>query len=417
MRKHKYLSIAIICLALLLGSMSPTGTLLPVQAAEPAVFSCTSAAGQSGDSVEIQVSLSAVAAMSGGAFNLKYDPQLLKPLQIRPGSFLQGYYFVANPDYNNGQAVRAVWAKAGGSSGNGVLCTITFKLLRGGQAALEFTGAELKNTQKQDLPYTFSGGTITISGDADNTSSGDNPKNPPDTAASGSSTTTGSPDKPPVYKGYQQSVTGKVHTTDPQPSSVTMDSPKQDEAGNSGSVKTPADLSDIKNHWAKDYIEKLVAQGVLQGYTDGTFKPDQSISRAEFTVMLTRALDLPAAQDAAAGFKDWDETPVWARAGISAAVQAGLIKGYSDGTFRPDRLINRAEMAVMIVNALQQKPALQSAPEFADAAAIPDWAKEAVARGVKAGLINGKGDNLFQPAAQATRAESACMTARLLEMK
>jgi hypothetical protein len=404
MRRHKHLTIAMLGLGLLLGSLGITGMLTPALAEEPAVFSCTSAAGQVGDNVEIQVSLANVTAMTGGAFNLTYDPQLVEPLQVKTGDFLDGYIAIPNPEYNdNGsQAVRMVWAKANGSSGSGVLCTINFKLLKSGQASLEFSGGELKNTKKQDIPYTSTGGSITITGGASEDSDNSN-----DQTASGSTGSSTGGGKKPVYNGYQQSVTGKAdNPTSPSPGISTAEPTIAEQ---------PAALTDIQQHWARDYIEKLTARGVLQGYADGTFKPDQSISRAEFTLMLARALELPLDENASGNFQDWDTTPAWAKGGISAAVKAGIIKGYDDGTFRAGQLINRAEMAVMIINAMEQKPPASNT-EFTDNAAIPDWARTAVAQGVQAGLITGKGNNLFQPADQATRAESACMLARLLKL-
>jgi hypothetical protein len=94
-------------------------------------------------------------------------------------------------------------------------------------------------------------------------------------------------------------------------------------------------LNDINQHRAQSYIEPLVTAGIFNGYPDSSFKPDNSISRAEFVHIITLALNLPAAE-AHTAFKDWDNTEPWTRAGIDAAVQADIINGFDDGIFRPE---------------------------------------------------------------------------------
>src|SRR5690606_10476667 len=117
--------------------------------------------------------------------------------------------------------------------------------------------------------------------------------------------------------------------------------------------QTKAELSftDLSSHWAKNAITNAVATGIATGYPDGSFKPDQYITRAEFTKLLVEGLEL-AASAQALDFTDAESIPQWAQSFVQAAVSAEVITGYQDGSFRSDGHLTRAEMAVMITKAL-----------------------------------------------------------------
>ena len=173
-------------------------------------------------------------------------------------------------------------------------------------------------------------------------------------------------------------------------------------------------FKDTAGHWAErqNVLDRLVGLGIVSGYPDGTFRPDNNVTRAEFAKMLVVALDLAPDAAAAAGFADAADIPAWARGYVGAAVKAGLIRGYEDGTFRADRQITRAELAVMVARALKATEKAQLG--FKDAADIPSWAAEGIARAVAQGIIKGYEDGTFRPENPATRAETAAMTLRLL---
>jgi len=181
------------------------------------------------------------------------------------------------------------------------------------------------------------------------------------------------------------------------------------------SVAAPVVLADIANHWAKPSIERAVALGWVEGYEDGTFRPDGPVTRAEFTAMLARSLGWYASLETSGdGFADAASIPDWADESIAAAVEAGVIQGYEDGTFRPAALITRSEIAVMIARAAGLTAAEERGSlAFADAASIPSWAAPSVGAAVEAGLIRGRGDNRFAPAANTTRAEAVTLLLRL----
>jgi hypothetical protein len=102
--------------------------------------------------------------------------------------------------------------------------------------------------------------------------------------------------------------------------------------------------ADIQGHWAEAQISDWFNRGLAEGYSDGTFKPDSTITRAEFAAMVNRAFNFT--ETGTTSFSDVSSNK-WYAKDVSIAVAAGYIAGYSDGTFRPDNRITRQEAAVI----------------------------------------------------------------------
>ena len=164
------------------------------------------------------------------------------------------------------------------------------------------------------------------------------------------------------------------------------------------------DLDDAQ--WAKEAVYALTELGIVSGYDDGSFGPSKQISRNEFVTMLVRAFDL---LDESAEYSFKDGSPeAWYAKYIASAHKAGVVAGYDDGTFGDGELIKRQDMAVMIMRVA--KISSQSAVSvFDDDAKISDYAKDAVYTLNAKGIINGMGNNMFEPAGAATRAQAAKM--------
>lgn len=168
-------------------------------------------------------------------------------------------------------------------------------------------------------------------------------------------------------------------------------------------------LKDITGHWAEANISKLVATGAVSGYPDGTFKPDNTISRAEFATILVKAFKLEAKDG-----KIFEDTANhWAKGYIATANANNIVSGYSDTNFGPDDIITREQMAVMIVKAAKLANAAEG-KTFTDATQISDWAKEAIGIASSEGIISGYPDNTFKPKANATRAEAVTVIVKAL---
>ncbi|XID93408.1 InlB B-repeat-containing protein [Paenibacillaceae bacterium WGS1546] len=180
-----------------------------------------------------------------------------------------------------------------------------------------------------------------------------------------------------------------------------------------GSPSVPS-FADIAGHWAEASIRRAVAAGIASGYPDGSFQPNRTVTRAEFAVLLAKALNLQG-EAGDPGFADAERIGAWAKEAVARAVQAGILKGYQDGTFRPGAEITRAEMAVMIAGALGRKPEPNGATSFSDDRDIPKWAKGAVGETQRLGLIQGKGAGRFDPFGKTTRAEAVTVILKLLD--
>ncbi|MBU8711156.1 fibronectin type III domain-containing protein [Brevibacillus parabrevis] len=173
-------------------------------------------------------------------------------------------------------------------------------------------------------------------------------------------------------------------------------------------------FTDIAGHWAESYIKRATTKGIASGYPDGTFKPNHPVTRAEFIVMLTGALQLEE-EGATLTFTDQDQIGTWAMQSVAKAVKAGIVSGYGDGSFRPNVQITRAEMAVMIARALKLPLNANTVTGFADDESIPQWAKGAVESIHGIGIVDGRGGDRFVPNEKATRAEAAVILLRMIE--
>ncbi|WP_141500261.1 glycosyl hydrolase 53 family protein [Paenibacillus luteus] len=170
-----------------------------------------------------------------------------------------------------------------------------------------------------------------------------------------------------------------------------------------------------KAAWAQQSIEFLAARGIISGFTNQTFKPEASVTRAQFLQMLMGILDTPAAEQSSS-FKDVKEG-AWYAAAVAAAEKLGIVNGNSDGSFGVNDVITREEMAVILHRAIQvSKVTLDKnrSPEtFEDQADFAAYAAEAIRDMQLAGLINGIGQARFAPKASATRAQAAVILERL----
>ncbi|MEN6327872.1 MAG: fibronectin type III domain-containing protein [Syntrophomonas sp.] len=165
-------------------------------------------------------------------------------------------------------------------------------------------------------------------------------------------------------------------------------------------IKTALILKDVTGHWAEANINKLVASGVISGYPDGTFGPDNTISRAEFASIIVRAFKLVPKEG-----KVFNDTAThWAKDSIATAAGNGIVSGYDSANFGPNDKITREQMAIIIDKVISKN--VSTGKTFADGTGISTWAKDAVARVSGSGIISGYPDNTFRPKVNATRAEA-----------
>jgi len=180
-------------------------------------------------------------------------------------------------------------------------------------------------------------------------------------------------------------------------------------------------FDDVSGHWSESYVESMANKLIVEGYDDSTFGPDRQITRAEFATLIVRALGLISKKAAAADFSDVSSSD-WFTNAVSLAVDAGIVNGYEDGTFQPNKVITREELAAMVVRAsayagtdLSVEASILSSilAGIEDADTIV-WADAEIAAAVDAGIIEGYQDGTFGAAKPATRAEASTMIRRFL---
>ncbi len=182
--------------------------------------------------------------------------------------------------------------------------------------------------------------------------------------------------------------------------SVTIAPPKTDDTKKPENTEKQS-FSDVsKNHWAYSFIESLYKDGILNGTGDGKFEPDRYITRAEFVCALIKALKLNTA-GADVSFTDVSAGD-WFMPYVAKAVAQGFVKGFEDGSFKPNDFVTREQMAVMVSNALKLTDGGETS--FSDNADISAWASDSVGKMYRKGYISGS-NNEFRPLDSATRAE------------
>lgn len=167
-----------------------------------------------------------------------------------------------------------------------------------------------------------------------------------------------------------------------------------------------AAFSDTRGHWAEAAIEQASAAGYIKGYPDGTFRPNQGVTRAEFIAILNSAFGVPKSPSTPLPFKDVSAKD-WFAEGVRAAVAAGYVGGYPDGTFRPQQTVTRQEAAAFLARLLKLEGNASISLRFTDASQIDGWARPAVAALVEKGVLSGYPDGSFGPKRTISRAEAA----------
>ncbi|MBP1990310.1 S-layer homology domain-containing protein [Paenibacillus eucommiae] len=194
--------------------------------------------------------------------------------------------------------------------------------------------------------------------------------------------------------------------------------------GNSmyGVVQNDKSFNDLQDHWSKSDVELLASKLIVQGTTDSSFAPEHPVTRAEFVAMITRALGFEEKPALAKEFNDINGMD-WFAGTVGAAVEARLISGFEDGTFRPYETITREQMAIVVSGALTfvGKPAAVAGKlnpllsSFKDKAVISSWAQVSVAQMAESGMMSGMTDDTFAPKDLASRAQAAVIIKRLLQ--
>lgn len=172
-------------------------------------------------------------------------------------------------------------------------------------------------------------------------------------------------------------------------------------------MTSPPYFSDIQTHWARPFIEALAQRGIVRGFGDGTFRPDRNLTRSEFAA-LTQVLSRPPRRPPIS-FLDVP-TSHWAATAIRRAYETGFLAGYPDRRFRPDDPLPRVQALVALANGLELKapPDVPLGEIYRDSQDIPNYGISAIAAATIAEIVvNFPQLNRLRPLHTATRGDVA----------
>lgn len=337
------------------------------------------------DVFSVTVSFNSVTEKVYGAdVVIKYDPVLVQNVVYENGSSLGAQFTLLKHDPVNGEIAYAA-ADQKTHTGTLELVRLKFKAVKNGSARFSFksaTAVTLVNGRLlENSGYTGTGGAVTIAAAVIGGGGGGN-------GGDGGGKKGGGTISLPGAAGP-----GTMPFTD-----------------------VPAD------HWAVNDIVYLYNNNIISGFSDGTFRPQKTTTRAELAVIVTKALKLdPAATDKGGSFLDVSGQH-WAFKEIETVAKAGLMVGF-DGRFRPGDEVTREEMIQVIIKALHYGrkaplPAVSLAKleQFKDKDRIPEWAREAAAEAVGLGLVQGVKPDVFGAGTLGNRAQLAVIVNKMLKL-
>jgi hypothetical protein len=165
-------------------------------------------------------------------------------------------------------------------------------------------------------------------------------------------------------------------------------------------------ITDIYGHWAQDYIVTLISEGVVSGYEDGTYRPDDVINRAEFTKIVMGALGYDIPDTMTTDYFTDVVSSQWYAAYAEVAYEEGIIEGYDDGTFGADLEINRAEAMKILLAAADIETETPTESPFTDVS-VDDWFAPYVITAYEMEIVSGYDDGSFGAADSMTRGQVA----------
>lgn len=341
-----------------------------------------------GQTFTVTAELTGNTGLAAVQLSLGYDDSVVECTGIENGALVAGMLAASNPHATR-DGVGAILAAATTTAvkTDGSLAVFTFRVKAAGDAKLTLADALLSDTDGKALPLSYSLPALIAQ----------------------SSTGSGS--------------TGETPGTDNKKSeddkkSEDEDKPEDEEKPADGAqeeVKSGSFRDVTSAHWAFDSVERAAELGLVTGYSDGTFRPDTPVTRAQFVLMLWRMCGKPAAAKAASFA---DASADWYQDALSWAVEKGYVNGLSDTRFGPDAPITRQQaMAILFrLNGGQSGTELTLTgiyeQTFADSTTIAAWAKDATWWAVYHELVSGVGGSRIAPEANASRAQIAAILLR-----
>ena len=346
-----------------------------------------------GQTFTVTAELTGNTGLAAVQLSLGYDDSVVECTGIENGALIAGMLAASNP-YATRDGVGAILAAATTTAvkTDGSLAVFTFRVKAAGDAKLTLADALLSDIDGKALSLSYSLPALIAQGSGSDSGSG-----------SGSDT-----EKPGTDN--KKSEDDKKSEDEDKPEDEEKPADGAQEEVKSGSFR---DVT--STHWAFASVERAAELGLVTGYSDGTFRPDTPVTRAQFVLMLWRMCGKPAAAKAASFA---DASADWYQDALSWAVEKGYVNGLSDTRFGPDAPITRQQaMAILFrLNGGQSGTELTLTgiyeQTFADSTTIAAWAKDATWWAVYHELVSGVGGSRIAPEANASRAQIAAILLR-----
>ena len=346
-----------------------------------------------GQTFTVTAELTGNTGLAAVQLSLGYDNSVVECTGIENGALVAGMLAASNP-YATRDGVGAILAAATTTAvkTDGSLAVFTFRVKAAGDAKLTLADALLSDTDGKALPLSYSLPALIAQGSGSDSGSG-----------SGSDA-----EKPGTDN--KKSEDDKKSEDEDKPEDEEKPADGAQEEVKSGSFR---DVT--STHWAFASVERAAELGLVTGYSDGTFRPDTPVTRAQFVLMLWRMCGKPAAAKAASFA---DASADWYQDALSWAVENGYVNGLSDTRFGPDAPITRQQATAILfrLNGGQSGTELTLTgiyeQTFADSTTIASWAKDATWWAVYHELVSGVGGSRIAPEANASRAQIAAILLR-----
>lgn len=346
-----------------------------------------------GQTFTVTAELTGNTGLAAVQLSLGYDDSVVECTGIENGALVAGMLAASNPHATRG-GIGAILAAAATTAvkTDGSLAVFTFRVKAAGDAKLTLADALLSDIDGKALSLSYSLPALIAQGSGSDSGSG-----------SGSDA-----EKP----GTDNKKSEDDKKSEDEDKSEDEEKPAD---GAQEEVKSGSFRDVTSTHWAFDSVERAAEMGLVTGYSDGTFRPDTAVTRAQFVLMLWRMCGKPAAAKAASFA---DASADWYQDALSWAVEKGYVNGLSDTRFGPDTPITRQQaMAILFrLNGGQSGTELTLTgiyeQTFADSTTIASWAKDATWWAVYHELVSGVGGSRIAPEANASRAQIAAILLR-----
>lgn len=357
-------------LSLLAAILLCIGLTTPALAADTEIIVTPLSQTTIGDTVTVNVEIKGNPGISAVQFNLTYDTSVLECIDGNTGSVLQGALKAINPNASSGAIVAA--ASVAELTQDGILATFTFRVVGKGEPSFKLADVVLCGEFGNQLPYSVTGA--------------EEVKNIP-------------PNQP------EQSAPSRPSNQESQ-----VEQPKSEESPVIGEQNHC--FTDTVNHWAESYINTAVERGCFQGYSDGSFKPGNQVTRGAYVAVLWRMAGKPE-HTVAAPFTDTASLSGEFQKAIAWAYERGLVGGRTPTTFAPGEPVTR-QAAMKILYSYAGGVSGQGLmftqiydDTFTDSGALAPWAKAPMYWAIYNELISGTSKTTLGATETATRAQLA----------